>query len=65
MCSYATSNGIEQQESGKLKNPGYENEALSVVGQYSYTGPDNVVYTIKYIADENGFQPQGAHIPRA
>lgn len=32
-------------------------------GSYSYTGPDGVLYTITYIADENGFRAEGAHIP--
>lgn len=32
-------------------------------GSYSYTGPDGIVYTINYIADENGFRAEGAHIP--
>lgn len=63
--SVETSNGIKQEEQGQLNNPGTENEAISVRGQYSYTGPDGQVYTIVYIADENGFQPQGAHIPQA
>lgn len=60
-----TSNGISQQEQGQLKNQGTENEAIEVRGQYSYTGPDGVVYTVVYIANENGFQPQGAHLPVA
>lgn len=32
-------------------------------GSYSYTGPDGILYTITYIADENGFRAEGAHIP--
>ncbi|XP_013187361.1 flexible cuticle protein 12 [Amyelois transitella] len=62
---FETSNGISQQEQGQLKNAGSENEAISVRGQYSYTGPDGVVYSVTYVADENGFQPQGAHLPVA
>lgn len=63
--SYETSNGISQQEQGQLQNAGSENESISVRGQFSYTGADGVVYTVTYIADENGFQPQGAHLPQA
>ncbi|KAG7307719.1 hypothetical protein JYU34_006290 [Plutella xylostella] len=60
-----TSDGKRQEESGTLTNPGTDNEALVVRGSYSYTGPDGVVYTVTYVADQNGFQPQGAHIPQA
>ncbi|XP_049869659.1 flexible cuticle protein 12-like [Pectinophora gossypiella] len=58
-----TSNGISQQEQGQLINPGTDNEAIAVRGQFSYTGPDGQQYTVTYVADENGFQPQGAHLP--
>lgn len=47
-------NGIKAQEEGELKNKGQENEAQSVKGSYSYTGPDGVLYEVTYIADENG-----------
>ncbi|XP_047984032.1 flexible cuticle protein 12-like isoform X2 [Leguminivora glycinivorella] len=60
-----TSNGIKHQEEGQLQNVGTENEAISVRGQFSYVGQDGVQYTVTYVADENGFQPQGAHIPKA
>ncbi|XP_028165392.1 flexible cuticle protein 12-like [Ostrinia furnacalis] len=62
---YETSNGISAQEQGQLKNAGSENEAIEVRGQFSYTGADGVVYTVTYVANENGFQPQGAHLPVA
>ncbi|KAL4707616.1 hypothetical protein ACJJTC_014721 [Scirpophaga incertulas] len=60
-----TSNGISLQEQGQLKNAGSENEAIEVRGQFSYTGADGVVYTVTYVANENGFQPEGAHLPKA
>nr|CAH7754163.1 unnamed protein product [Callosobruchus chinensis] len=65
--SYAIdqSDGITKNEDGQVINPGSENESIAVRGQYSYVGPDGTVYTVTYIADENGFQPQGAHIPQA
>ncbi|XP_055846615.1 larval cuticle protein 65Ag1-like [Episyrphus balteatus] len=60
-----TSDGKAHSEEGQIKNPGSEDEAISVKGQYSYIGDDGVTYSVSYIADENGFQPQGAHLPVA
>jgi len=61
--SYETENGIKAQEQGELKNKGSENAIQSVQGSYSYTAPDGQLITVTYIADENGFQPQGDHLP--
>ncbi|XP_055919887.1 cuticle protein CP14.6 [Eupeodes corollae] len=61
--NFETSNGIRADEAGYLKNPGSQLEAQVMQGSYSYTGPDGVVYTITYIADENGYRAEGAHIP--
>ncbi|XP_043271935.1 endocuticle structural glycoprotein SgAbd-2-like [Venturia canescens] len=62
---YETGNGISYQEQGVLKNPGQENEALSVQGSSSYNAPDGTPIQLTFVADENGFQPQGAHLPVA
>lgn len=63
--SYETSDGTSAQEQGELRNAGSENEAIAVRGSFSFVGQDGVTYTVNYIADENGFQPEGAHIPKA
>ncbi|XP_019876736.1 flexible cuticle protein 12-like isoform X2 [Aethina tumida] len=63
--AYETSNGISAQEQGQLNNVGTENESIAVRGSFRYIGPDGVTYEVTYIADENGFQPQGAHLPVA
>ncbi|XP_044751246.1 larval cuticle protein LCP-30-like [Coccinella septempunctata] len=60
---YETENGISAAESGKLANKGTQNEAMQASGFFTYTGPDNVIYTVTYRADENGFRPEGAHLP--
>ncbi|XP_013144020.1 PREDICTED: cuticle protein CP14.6-like [Papilio polytes] len=62
---YETGNGISASETGVLKNAGREDEALQVEGQNRYTAPDGSVIVVTYIANENGYQPQGAHLPVA
>ena len=61
--SYETGNGIAGDEKGQLKNPGSQDEAQSATGSFTYTAPDGQKITVSYIADENGFQPVGDHLP--
>lgn len=38
---------------------------MAVRGSYKYKDPEGNDIVINYIADENGFVPQGAHLPVA
>ncbi|XP_017785747.1 PREDICTED: larval cuticle protein LCP-30-like [Nicrophorus vespilloides] len=61
---YETENGIIAEENGKVVNKGNKDaEAMRAKGYYKYTGPDNIVYTVSYTADENGFIAKGNHLP--
>ncbi|XP_060518315.1 larval cuticle protein LCP-17-like [Cylas formicarius] len=60
--SYETSGGISAEETGKLV-VGSDNVFKSVQGRYSYPSDDNQQIELTYVADENGFQPQGPHLP--
>ncbi|XP_015592073.1 larval cuticle protein 65Ag1 [Cephus cinctus] len=61
---YELSNGESKQESAQVKNVGTENEAIQVTGSFSWIDPvTGQKFQVDYVADENGFQPQGAHIP--
>ena len=59
---FATSNGIEQQQSMVI-NP--ETGEISVYGVYQYLGADGRLYRVQYVADKNGFQPQGVHLVKS
>lgn len=61
---FATSDGVERDETGELVNAGTDNEDFIVKGSYSYTGPDNIVYKVFYVASKDGFVPVGDHIPK-
>ncbi|KAJ8732070.1 hypothetical protein PYW08_014800 [Mythimna loreyi] len=62
--SYETGNGIAAQEQGYLKNAGQKDlEAQVAQGSFTYTSPEGIPISLTYVADENGFQPQGAHLP--
>lgn len=60
---YETSNGIKANENGQLKQIG-EEKGMTAQGGYSYTAPDGTLISVTYVADENGFQPTGDHIPQ-
>ncbi|XP_073951403.1 endocuticle structural glycoprotein ABD-4-like [Choristoneura fumiferana] len=62
---YETGNEINAEESGYVKNFGKgEGEEVQVAeGKFSYKAPDGTLIALTYIADENGFQPQGDHLP--
>ena len=75
--SYEAGNGIKEQSNGFLKTisvpvlnadgqpTGEQEDKIIVVqtGSFSYIAPDGTSIALNYIADENGFQPIGDHIP--
>ncbi|XP_073848290.1 cuticular protein 49Ag [Musca autumnalis] len=75
--SYETSNGIKVENIGYMKKilvPRQETEDGQIIeeheemilvqsGSYSYMDPEGNIITLRYVADENGFQPQGDHLP--
>lgn len=64
--SFETGNGIVAEERGTLKNAGVKDaEAEEVVGSVSYTAPDGTPIQLKYVANENGYVAEGAHLPVA
>ncbi|EDW33394.1 GL15521 [Drosophila persimilis] len=62
---YETSDGTSVQSEGQLKNIGAENEGIVSRGSYKFVADDGQTYTVNWVADENGFQPSGAHLPVA
>ncbi|XP_072767518.1 endocuticle structural glycoprotein SgAbd-8-like [Anoplolepis gracilipes] len=64
--AYETENGISASEQGSPQPVGPKGEhAVVAQGQYQYTAPDGSPIAVSYSADENGYHPQGAHLPVA
>ncbi|KAL6254413.1 hypothetical protein P5V15_014461 [Pogonomyrmex californicus] len=63
--NYETANGIQAQEQGHLAKISKEEDAIQVQGAFSYTDNNGNPFALSYIADENGFRPQGEHLPTA
>ncbi|XP_069985455.1 cuticle protein AMP1A-like [Penaeus vannamei] len=59
---FEAGNGIRFSQSG---SPDGDEDAVIKAGEYSYTAPDGTPIHIRFVADENGFQPQGDHLPVA
>ncbi|XP_013116553.1 larval cuticle protein 65Ag1-like [Stomoxys calcitrans] len=63
--AYETSDGTKSEASGNVIHAGTEEEGIAIKGSFSFVADDGQTYTVNYIADDNGFQPQGAHLPVA
>merc|ERR1712011_57665 len=62
--SYEAENGISVSESGVQKQIGDKPEEAGTVSQGKFSYPEEgVTYTITWVADENGFQAKGDHLP--
>ncbi|XP_027239254.2 cuticle protein AMP1A [Penaeus vannamei] len=57
-----TGDGITASESGSPDGP---EGAIVASGKYSYTAPDGSLIEVTYVANEDGFQPEGDHLPIA
>ncbi|XP_066143562.1 larval cuticle protein LCP-17-like [Euwallacea fornicatus] len=63
-CSFETDRNIYAEQRGTLRNPYSNGDAgLQVAGSYQYQSPEEVPISLVYTADENGFHPQGEHLP--
>ncbi|XP_063983758.1 endocuticle structural glycoprotein SgAbd-8-like [Diachasmimorpha longicaudata] len=60
--AFETANGIKGEESGSVTGEG-ENAALQVQGSSSYKSSDGQDISLTYTANEEGFKPEGAHLP--
>merc|ERR1712035_156322 len=65
--NFEAANGIKMSEEGEQKHVGdklEEGYGSVARGSYSYE-LEGDTYTINWVADENGYQPTGAHLPVA
>jgi len=56
---FRTADGVYREERGE---EGFDGTAIQT-GAFTFADELGNEYTVEYRADENGFQPQGAHLP--
>ncbi|KAK9731382.1 Insect cuticle protein [Popillia japonica] len=59
--SFETANGIQVEERGIRSS--LQDSPIISSGTFEYTAPDNTPIVVKYVANENGFQAEGVHLP--
>lgn len=62
---FETGDGTKAEQAGELKVFDKDHAGEVVSGSVSYQGDDGKTYSLTYTADENGYHPQGDHIPVA
>ncbi|XP_055919250.1 endocuticle structural glycoprotein SgAbd-3-like [Eupeodes corollae] len=58
-----TAGGTKITQEGHLKHTSGVEDSEVVEGEFLFKGDDGKEYDVKYTADENGYQPQGEHLP--
>ncbi|KAF7286199.1 hypothetical protein GWI33_007159 [Rhynchophorus ferrugineus] len=62
--NYESGDGTKQEQTAVLKQVG--NVTVPVLqGSASWTDSEGVAHQVSYVADENGYQPQGSDLPVA
>uniref|UniRef100_A0A182MJH2 Uncharacterized protein n=1 Tax=Anopheles culicifacies TaxID=139723 RepID=A0A182MJH2_9DIPT len=59
--AFESDDGISRQEQGELKT---EEEGMNVQGNFKFVADDGQEYVVQYVADSQGFHPEGDHIPK-
>lgn len=63
--AFETDDGTKAEQEGELKVIDKDLSIGIARGNYAYTGDDGNSYSVSFVADENGYQPQGDHLPVA
>ncbi|KAJ2942421.1 hypothetical protein O0L34_g16026 [Tuta absoluta] len=58
-----TNNGINAHEHGEQKQIDRDTSANLVGGKAGWISPEGETVQLSYTADENGYRPEGSHIP--
>ncbi|XP_050299918.1 endocuticle structural glycoprotein ABD-4-like [Anthonomus grandis grandis] len=62
--NFEAADGTKQEQSGALKAGATPEDSIATVqGAIAWVDPEGNQHELKYVADENGFQPQGADLP--
>ncbi|XP_014099673.1 endocuticle structural glycoprotein SgAbd-3 [Bactrocera oleae] len=60
---YELGDGSKASQDGVLKKVDAEHDGESIEGKFAFVADDGKEYLVSYIADENGYQPVGEHLP--
>ncbi|XP_053965742.1 endocuticle structural glycoprotein SgAbd-3 [Anastrepha ludens] len=60
---YELGDGSKVSQDGVLKNVDGAHEGEAIEGKFAFVADDGKQYLVTYVADENGYQPMGEHLP--
>lgn len=64
ILSYETNDGTKRSEKAQLVRTDNNTEVLFVTGFITWFAPSGEKLTLKFVADQNGFQPETEPLPK-